>query len=134
MDSKKIVLHQTAVIAVGELICSAIMLGVYAALGYFKISVMCSALAGCLIMVTNYFFMSVTVCLAAERAERGEVEAAKKSVQLSSSVRLICMGIALFIGIRLGADVIALVLPLAFARPILMVSELFGKKGENGRD
>ena len=85
-------------------------------------------------MTVNHFFMSVTVCLAADRAERGDVDAAKKSVQLSSTVRLLCMGLALFVGIRLGADVIALVLPLAFVRPILMVSELFGKKGENGRN
>ncbi|MBR4864593.1 MAG: ATP synthase subunit I [Oscillospiraceae bacterium] len=134
MDSKKIVLRETAVIAVGELICAALMLCVYAALGYFKLSVLWSALGGCAIMTVNHFFMSATVCLAADRAERGEVDAAKKSVQLSSTVRLICMGLALFVGIQLGADVIALVLPLAFVRPILMVSELFGKKGENGRD
>lgn len=133
MDSKKIVLRETAVIAVGELLCSALMLCVYAALGFFQFKVLWSALGGCIIMIVNHFFMSVTICLAGDRAERGEVDAAKKSVQLSSTVRLICMGIALFVGIRLGADVIALVLPLAFVRPILMVCELFGKKGEDGR-
>ena len=134
MDSRKIVLRETAVIAAGELICSALMLCVYAALGFFKLRVLWSALGGCAIMTVNHFFMSVTVCLAADHAERGDVDAAKKSVQLSSTVRLLCMGLALFVGIRLGADVIALVLPLAFVRPILMVSELFGKKGENGRN
>ena len=133
MDSRKIVLRETAAIAVGELVCSALMLCVYAALGCFKLVVLWSALGGCGIMTLNHFFMSVTVCLAADRAERGEVDAAKKSVQLSSTVRLVCMGLALFIGIRLGAEVIALVLPLALARPILMVTELFGKKGEDGR-
>ena len=134
MDSRKIVLKETVVIAIGELICSGLMLCVYAALGHFQLKVLWSALGGCAVMIANHFFMSVTVCLAADRAERGEVETAKKSVQLSSVVRLLCMGVALFVGIRLGADVIALVLPLAFTRPILMVGELFGKKGENGRN
>ena len=51
-------------------------------------------------------------------------------VQLSSTVRLVCMGILLFAGIKLGANVLALVLPLVFLRPILMVAEFFRKKGD----
>ena len=39
------------------------------------------------------------------------------------------MGVALVVGIKLGAYVIALALPLAFLRPILMVTEFFRKKG-----
>jgi hypothetical protein len=81
-------------------------------------------------MIANYFFMAVTVSLAADRAERGEVEQAKKMVQTSSVFRLLAMGLVLFLGIKLGANVIALVLPLAFARPILMLAEFFRKKGD----
>ena len=40
------------------------------------------------------------------------------------------MAVALILGIKLGANVIALVLPLAFARPILMLAEFFRKKGD----
>ena len=50
-------------------------------------------------------------------------------VQLSSTVRLVCMGVILFGGIKLGANVIALVLPLVFLRPVLMVAEFFWKEG-----
>lgn len=130
MDSRKLVLKETAIIAVGELICSAVMVGIFAALGYFQMNVLWGALAGSCVMTANYFFMAVTVSLAADRAERGDVQQAQKMVQLSSTVRLLVMGAVLFVGIKLGANVIALVLPLAFARPILMLTEFFRKKGD----
>ena len=130
MDSRKIVFKETAIVAVGELICSGIMVGIFAALGHFQWNVLWGALAGSAVMIANYFFMAVTVSLAADRAERGEVDQAKKMVQLSSAFRLVAMGLILFLGIRLGANVIALVLPLCFARPILMLAEFFRKKGD----
>ena len=130
MDSRKLVLKQTALMLVGELICCALMVGVYAALDHFKVLVIWSSLAGTAIVTLNHFFMSITVCLSAEQAERGELEQAKKAVQLSSILRLLCMGVALFVCIRLGADVIALVLPLAFSRPIIMLYSFFGRKGD----
>ena len=129
MDHRKTVLKETLAVAVGELVCSALMVGVFAALGYFQMNVLWGALAGSVVMIANYFFMAITVNLAADRAEKGEVTQAKKMVQLSSTVRLIVMGVALVVGIKLGANVIALALPLAFLRPILMVTEFFRKKG-----
>ncbi len=130
MDARKIVFKETGLIAAGELICCGAMVGIFAALGYFAIPVLLGAVAGCITMIANYFFMAVTASLAADRAAAGEVEQAKKMVQTSSVVRLLCMGIVLFAGIKLGANVIALVLPLAFVRPILMVAEFFRKKGD----
>ena len=130
MDSRKIVINETCIVAIGELICSTIMVGIFALLNKFNLSVLWSALAGSFIMTANYFFMAVTVSLAADRAEEGNVEAGKKMVQLSSTIRLMVMAGALFLGIKLGANVIALVLPLAFARPVLMLAEFFRKKGD----
>jgi len=130
MDSRKIVYRETAVVAVGELVLSAVMVGIYAALGYFKMSVLWSAITGSLIMITNYFFMAMIANLAADRAERGNVTQAQKMIQLSSTVRLICIGVLLFVAIKLDADVLALLLPLLFVRPILLLVEFFGKKGD----
>lgn len=130
MDSRKIVFQETAVVAAGELICSAIMVGVFAALGYFHMNVLWGAVSGCGIMTINYFFMAMIASLAADRAEKGEVQQAKKMIQLSSVTRLVLMGLALFVGIRLGANAIALLLPLLFVRPILLVAEFFRKKGD----
>lgn len=130
MESRKIVYRETAIVAIGELICSAIMVGVFAALGQFRMNILWSALAGSAIMTANYFFMAVTVTLAVRRAQQDEVQQAQKSIQLSSVVRLLLMGGALVLGIYLGANVIAIVLPLAFARPVLMLAEFFRKKGD----
>ena len=128
MDSRKVVLKNTAIMALGELICAAVMVGIFAAFALFSITVLLSALIGCIVMTLNYFFMAITVSVAADRAEAGQVDKAKKMVQLSSTVRLVCMGVVLLAAIKLGANVVALLLPLLFMRPILMVAEFFGKK------
>lgn len=130
MDSKKIVFRETAIVAVGEVICCAVMVGVFAALGYFRMNVLWGALAGAGVMIANYFFMAVTVSLAADRAQEGQTQQAKKMVRASSVVRLVLMAVVLVAGIKLGANVIALALPLVFVRPILMVAEFFRKKGD----
>jgi hypothetical protein len=58
------------------------------------------------------------------------VEQAKKMIRLSSLLRLVMMGIFLFAGFKLGANAIALALPLLLLRPILLVAEFFRKKGD----
>ena len=130
MDSQKIVYRETGIVAVGEILCCALMVGVFAALGFFQMNVLWGALAGAGVMTANYFFMAVTVSLAADKAQQGQTKQAKQMVQISSTVRLILMGIVLVAGIKLGANVIALALPLVFVRPILMVAEFFRKKGD----
>lgn len=130
MDSRKIVFRETAIVAVGEILCTAVMVGVFAALGYFKMNVLWGAVAGCSIMVINYFFMAMIASLAADRAEKGETQQAKKMIQLSSAIRLVLMALAVFVGVRLKANVIALVVPLLFVRPVLLVAEFFRKKGD----
>ncbi len=130
MDSRKIVFRETAIVAAGELICCGIMVGIFALLDFFSMRVLWSAVCGCLTMIGNYFFMSVSVSLAADRAEKGDPEQGKKMIRLSSTVRLGVMLVILLIAIKLGANVIALALPLLFVRPILMLSEFFRKKGD----
>lgn len=130
MDSRKIVFKETAIVVVGELICCAAMVGVFAALGKFEMNVLWGAIAGTLVMTANYFFMAVTVSLATDRARNGEVAQAKRMVQLSSIVRLVLMGLALVLGIVLGANAVAILLPLLFVRPVLLLAEFFRKKGD----
>lgn len=130
MNSRKIVFQETAIIGAGELICSGIMIGVFAAFGKFDMVVLFSALVGSFLMTVNYFFMAVTATLAADRAEKGNVAQGRKMIQMSSLLRLLLLGVMLFAGIRLGCNVIALVLPLVFVRPILLMAEFFRKKGD----
>lgn len=130
MDPRKIVFKETAIVALGVALLSAAMVGVFAALGYFKMNVLWGAVAGWAVITANYFVMAVTVSLAADRAEAGNAKGAQTMIQLSGVVRLAVMGLVLFVGIRLGANVIALALPLLFVRPVLFMSEFFRKKGD----
>ena len=130
MDSRKAVMKELVSVTVGVLVCSAIMVGVFALLDQFSLRVVISALAGSLIIILNYFFLAVTVSLAADKAQQGKTEEAKKMIRLSPMVRLAVMAVALFIGIKAGGHVIALVLPLVFLRPVLMLAEFFRKKDD----
>ena len=130
MDSRKIVLKETLIVAIGELICCGIMVGVFAALDHFAWNVLWGALGGFGITVANYFFMAMIASNAADRAEKGEPQQAKKMISLSLTIRLVCMGIAVVVGIKLGANAFAILLPLLFVRPTLLVTEFFRKKGD----
>ena len=128
MDLRKFVVRETAVVAMGELLLLAAMAGAFAALGYFKMNVFWSGLVGCLVMIANHLFLAITVSLAADKAARGEVQQAQKMIQLSSVGRLVTMGIALALCLKLGANPVALLLPMLFTRPILMLWGFFGKR------
>lgn len=130
MDSRKIVFKETAIVAIGEVILSSAMVGVFALTGHFQLNVLWGALVGTLIIILNHFFMAVTVSLAADRAAAGDPKRAKTMTQLSGTARLLLMGVALIIAIKAGCNVVAAVLPLAFLRVILLLSEFFRKKGD----
>jgi len=130
MDPRRLVLKETAAAAAGVLICSCCMLAVFAVLGLFSMGVLLGALLGSALIIFHYFAMAVTVNMAADKAQNGDAASAQKMFQLSSVLRLILMGLFLFVGIKLGCNVVALVLPLAFLRPVLMVIEFFRKKGD----
>jgi len=129
-ESRKIVLKETALIALGELICVAIMCGVYALLGRFSTAVLLGGLVGLAVAAGNFFFLAVVATLAADKAQAGDPEGGKKMMKSSYPIRLLVMAVVLVLCARSGAfDVIALVLPLVFVRPILTLAEFFRKKG-----
>lgn len=130
MDTRKIVLKETAIVAVGVAVCSAAMVAVFAAFGHFTANVLWGAVAGTLLTVFNYFLMSVVVSVAADRAQQGHVKQAKSMVQLSSVVRLGLMAAILIAGHFAGASLLAMALPLLFQRPVLLLAEFFRKKGD----
>jgi len=134
MDPRKALLQQTLAVAVGVFACTAAMVGVFAALGKFEWNVLWGAVTGWLVITLNHLFLGITVWSAADRAEKGEAKAAQNMIVLSSTVRLVCMGGAVVLAIVLGANAVAAALPLLFARPVLMVTEFFGKKGDHGRN
>lgn len=130
MDSRKLVFVQTGTVLIGQIVCIGIMFVVYALLGAFAGKVALGGAVGGVIALLNFFFMALAASLAADKAEQEDVTGAKKLVQLSYPVRMLVLAVVLFACAKSGFfDLIALVLPLLFVRPTLMVAEFFRKRG-----
>lgn len=129
-QSRKYVLKETLIVLLGEGIALALMFGVYALLGKIGIPVLLGGIVGAVLAVGNFFFMAVVVTLAADKAEQQDAEGGKKLVKGSYPIRILALAAILFLCGRSGCfDILALVLPLLFVRPILTITEFFRKKG-----
>ena len=129
-ESRKIVWNQTARIAIGEAVCLALMYGVYALLQRLVLPVILGGLVGTVLAIGNFFFMAVIATLAADKAEAQDVEGGQKLMKSSYPIRILVLAAVLILCARSEwFDVLTLVLPLLFVRPILMISEFFAKKG-----
>ena len=130
IESRKVVLKETAIIAAGELVCVALMCVVYALLGKFGMDVLLGGLVGTLLATGNFFFLAVVATLAADKAQAQNVEAGQKLMKSSYPIRFGALAVLLVLCAKSGYfDVIALALPLLFVRPVLTVAEFFRKKG-----
>ena len=131
-ESRKLVFKETAVIAAGVAVFVALMLGIYGLLGYFSLKVLYSALLGLGLAAVNFFVMAMIVTLAADRAEKQDVEGGQKIVKASYPIRILLLGVILFACAKSGIfDILPLVLPLLFVRPAMLVAEFFKKKEGN---
>ena len=131
MDSRKIVFKETSVVAIGQAICCAAMVGIFALLDKYNASVLIGAIAGCVIATLNFFFMAVAVSLAADKAEAQNVKGGEALVRISYFVRMIVLFVVLYALVKSGVcNVITAVVPLVFTRPILTIGEFFRKSGE----
>ncbi len=130
MDSRKIVFKETAVVAIGEIICVACMLAIFALLGAFDRSVLLGGIFGGIITVANFFFMAIGTSLAADKAESQDVQGGQKIIRSSYLLRMVLLFVFMFACVKSGlCNVIALVVPLVFVRPTLAIGEFFRKKG-----
>ena len=132
MDNRKFVLSQALLVLIGELILSALMVGIFAVLDYFDISVIYGAIAGSLIATLNHLVLMLGVLAASSKAEKQDVKGGQMLVQMSYMGRLIGLFLVLVICAKSGVfNLIALALPLVFTRPILTIAEFIHKKGGN---
>ena len=132
MDNRKFVLSQTLTVLIGELILSALMVAVFAVLGYFDLSVVLGAAAGIVIATVNHLVLILGVMAASTKAEKQDVKGGQALVQMSYIGRLAGLFLVLVLCAKSGVfNLIALVLPLVFTRPVLTFSEFFHKKGGN---
>lgn len=128
MDSRKIVYRETGIIAVGEAVCLAVMLAVYALLGFFDLKVLLGGIIGTLLAILNFFFMAVGASMAVDRAANQDVKGGKRQIKLSYSMRMLILFIILFACVKSGlCNALASVLPLAFVRPVITIAEFFRK-------
>lgn len=121
--------------AVAEAVCVALMLGVYAVIGRFSLTVMWSALFGYVMAVGNFIALSITVSSAADKAERtGNAAGAANDVRASSTVRLLALLAIYFIVLRFGKlDPVSSLLPLIFMQFALKIMEFFRKEDGEGK-
>ena len=130
MDSRKLVLKQTAFVAIGEAICVAAMIGIFALLKQFDMDVLRGGLVGGVLAVLNFLFLAIGLQLAADKAQNQDVKGGKALVRISSLIRLAVMALVLIAFAVSGiCNVLAMLLPLAFTQPIQMLVGFFGKAG-----
>ena len=131
MSTRNPVYRETAAIAIGEVLCVGLMLGIYALAGRLDRSVVLGGMLGGLLCICNFFFMAVGASLAADRAEQQNVKVGTALVRMSFLLRYLVLFLILFAAAKSKRfDLLALVLPLVFVRPILMLGEFFRKSGE----
>ncbi len=129
MEGRKIVFQQTAVVAIGEAIGIALMLGIFALLKQFDTGVILGAIVGGILALLNFFFMAMFTSLAADRAQAGDVSGGQKLLKGTYPIRLLVVAVLLMVLAKSGYfNVIALALPLLFTQPTLFIAEFFRKK------
>jgi len=129
MDNRKYILSQSLTMLTGELLLSAVRVAVFAVLGYYENGVLLGAVAGSLIATLNHTVLIIGVLSASQKAENQDVKGGQAAIQLSYMGRLIGLFLILVICAKSGVfNLLALVIPLLFARPVLMISDHFNKK------
>ena len=122
---------QIGIVALGEVLGVAVMIGIFALLGYFDYTVALGGAVGGLVAFLNFFFMVVGLSAAADRAQNQDAQGGKGLVRGSYFIRLLVMFAVLLVCAKSGYfNVIALVVPLLFVRPALSVAEFITRKGE----
>ncbi|MBR2890214.1 MAG: hypothetical protein IKC09_08070 [Oscillospiraceae bacterium] len=131
MDPRKVVFQETGVVALGVSLCAAVMVGVFALMGLFDLSVVLGALVGTVLTVANFFVMAICASLAADKAAAQDVAGAKALLSWSQTGRYVVLGLLLFAcGTSGFFNLFALVLPLVFVQPTITIAEFFRKSGE----
>ena len=131
MNSRAFILRETLYLLIGELICAAMIVGIYALIGRYSSGVVLGALVGSLLGTVNFFMLGVSADAAADKAQEQNVKGGKSLMRLSYTFRLIVLFVILFAFAKSGlCDPLAMVLPIALYLPILMVIEFLRKPGE----
>lgn len=131
MNCKNTAFRETRTVIIGQILCTAVMIAVFAVFGKYQMSVLLGGIAGAAIATANFFLMSFFVNRAADMAEAQDIAGGQKLIQLSYMGRMLGLFLVLILLAKSGYfHALSLVLPLAFTRPILTIAEIFKMKGE----
>ena len=138
MEAGKAVKREVCRVAVGSLILTAAMLGVFALIGRTEISVLLGGLYGCAVAVGNFFFLGVTVRRIADTENADDPEQiayAKLKMRSSYIARTVVTGGLLIVGLAvLKLNWIACLVPLIFPRITRLAAQLFEKRRVKGSE
>ena len=150
MNNKNSFMKEWWTIFAGEIAVSVLTVCVYLAIGQFSYRVVTGVILGSAVIILNFLFLYLSVNRAIDNymelrgdKEMTEEEAEKfakenammiqNATKLSYIIRTFTMMGALVLALLLDwFDVIATVVPLLAFRPILLVSQLIGKKKGEG--
>ena len=128
-QSRKEVYTQTGLAAIGQVICTGIMLAVFALLHKFDLSVVLGGIVGIVLALGNFFATAMIASLAADKAERQDVAGGKKLLKASYPLRILVLGVLLVLcAVSKWFNLLALVLPLAYMPIILLILAAIQKK------
>lgn len=127
-NNKNSVIRATLGLALGMVICLAVMLGVYWLIGKFKLLILISGAVGTAVAIGNFFFMAVGLSSIPEGTDAMQI---KLRAQGSFMIRTFAVLVILVVAIKvLHCDAIATLIPLLFTRPIFMVEQFILKAKE----
>lgn len=131
MDSRKLVLTETGIVAAGQAVCTAAMMGIFALLHQFDTTVVVGGIVGALVAICNFFAMAMGAMIAADKAAQDDVKGGKATIKASMTGRLVAMAVILIVFPKSGyCHLIALLVPMVFTRPVLTLYHFFRKSGE----
>lgn len=131
MENRKYIVSQVLWILLGELALSAVMVGIFALLGYYDTGVLLGAAVGSLLATLNHLILVLGVLAASRKAEQQDAKGGQMLITLSYMGRLLLLFLILVLCAKSELfNLLALVIPLLFTRPVLTVVDHFtNKKG-----
>lgn len=131
MENRKFIISQSLTMLLGQSVLSAVMVLIFALLGYYDRSVLLGAAAGALLATANHTILILSVVYATGKAGNQDVKGGQAAIQLSYMGRLVGLFLVLVLCAKSGIfHLLALVIPLLFTRPILAITDHFiSKKG-----
>lgn len=121
---------ETGIMALGQALCVAVMVGIFALLGKYDISVLLGGIVGGILGIA--YFMSMVICanIATKKALEQDIKGGQALMQMSYTLRMVGLfGALALCALTKQFNLLALALPIVFVRPIMDVADLIRRKG-----